>query len=348
MRILYIYRFLTHGGVEAVLKTRIKALKKLDKNLHIGVLFLYKLVETSVKFGDDTYITNDYNEIKSIIGKYDIISVIDAPEVFELLEASQKPLILEVHTTYMENRMYLQKKLPSNIKKILTPSKAFKKVVEKELKDKGAFEIDYVYNPLDYDFYEFKKNEALLRLNLQKFRPVLWVGRLDYLKNWERALEIFSRLIKKTKAENFELFFVGKSENLPQTLNTFKKYNLFSYIRYLPFVDFDLMPYLYKKVLLNGGIYLSTSKGESFGMTVAEAMAVGVPCVLNRLEVFEEITDNKALFFKTDEEAVEAILKLLENKELYEKKSEELKEVSYRYHPDNVAKELYEKYFQVL
>jgi len=348
MRFLFIYKFLTLGGVESVLSNRIKALKRLNNNLNIGVLFLYKFAETTEKFGDDTYITNDYNEIKNIIRKYDLVSVIDTPEVFELLEYSRKPLIIEVHTSYEENREYLKKQLPSNTKKILTPSKSFKKIIEKEIGVKGSFEIDYLYNPIDYSFFEGYKEETAINLNLQKFYPILWVGRLDNLKDWKRALNIFLQLIKKTGARNLELFIVGKSNDFKDTLNTFKKYNVIEYIRYIPSVDFNLMPLLYRKVALNGGIYLSTSKGESFGMTVAESMVSGLPCVLNKLEVFEEITDNKASFFETDDEAANLIIKLLNDKKFYETQVKDLKEISQLYHPDNIAKSLYEKFHQIL
>lgn len=348
MRLLFVYRFLTHGGVEAVLKARIKALKRLDNSLNIGVLFLYKFAETVVKFGDNIYLTNDYEEIRSILKKYEVVSVIDAPEVFELLEFLRKPFILEVHTQYIEDRMYLQKPLPSNIIKILTPSKSFKKIVEKELEGKGSFNIECVYNPVDYSFFESGGKDTALSLSLQKFRPILWVGRLDYLKDWERALSIFSKLIKKVDTNNLELFFVGRCNDLQKTISTFKKYNIFTYIRYVPSIDFHLMPLVYRKVALNGGIYLSTSKGESFGMTVAESMASDLPCVLNKLEVFEEITDKKAVYFDTDQEAIEAIIKLLKDRELYVKIAKDLKDISRRYHPDNIAKTLYEKFREVL
>jgi glycosyltransferase involved in cell wall biosynthesis len=347
VRILFVYNFLTHGGVEAVINSRVKALKRLDNSLNIGVLFLYKYAETRVIFGDDTYITDDYKEILNIVKRYDLISVIDTPKVFNLLDSTYKPVIVEVHTPYKENRAYIQKQLPFNTKKILTPSISFKKIVEKEIRDKGL-EVDYLYNPLDYTYFEHGEKGPGLNIALQKFCPILWVGRLDDLKDWKRALSIFSKLMKKISVRNFELFIIGKHNNVGEAINAFKKYGIMQQTRFLPSVDFNLIPKVYREVALHGGVYLSTSRGESFGMTIAESMASGLPCVLNKLEVLEEISDGRAVYFETDQEALNMIIKLMEDVEFRLNMVRDFKDTVQRYHPDNIAKTLYDKFKQVL
>lgn len=348
MKILFIYWFFTYGGVEAVLHNRITALKRLYHDLTVGVLFLYNHTNTQINLGDKTYITNDSQKIMDIAKEYDLVSIIDTPPVLNFMDSIQKPLIIEVHTHYDSHRAYIKNDLPSNTKKVLTPSLYFKKLVETEIKNK-SLTVDYVYNPLDYSFFETDMNHKnVTHINLQHFRPLLWIGRLDDHKNWERALSIFSHLIKKLSVKNLELFIIGKHGNYELVIETLKRFDIYKFVRYVPYINYNSLSSVFKNVALNGGIYVSTSEGESFGMTVAESMASGVPCVLNKLKVFEEITDNRAAFFKTEQEALDGIIKLIEDGEFRAKMVKNLRETAYRYHPDNIAQSLYEKFAQVL
>ena len=83
-------------------------------------------------------------------------------------------------------------------------------------------------------------------------------------------------------------------------------------------------------------------------MTVVESMASGLPCVLNNFDVFEEITDKKAVYFETDQEAINGIVRLIEDREFRLNMIRDLKDIAQRYHPDKIAKVLYEKFQQVL
>jgi len=345
MKILFVYRYFTYGGVETVLRNRIKALKKLYPNIKIGTVFLYKYAELKDGFGDEVCFTKEPLEIKKIADNYDVISVLDTPEVFDILDSLKKEFILEVHTPYDEHRSYIKEALPNNIKLVVVPSNSFGKLVKREISNK-SIPIKSIYNPLNYSFFQnFQNNEEKLKLNLQKFMPLLWIGRLDELKNWKRALKIFSKLINT----NMELFIIGRSneDSLEELTHIFKRYKLLKYIRYLRYITFGMMRELYDKASKNSGIYLSTSKGESFGMTVVEAMASGLPCVLNDLGVFREVTEGNALFFSNENEASEQIIKIKDNPEIRKKMKNEALDIVMSYHPENIAREIYKTFVQL-
>ena len=335
MRLLFIYRYFTHGGVEAVLYNRYHGIKHIASDIEVGAVFLYRYNRANVTLADKIYFTSDMKQIGEIIKKYDVISIIDTPEVFETVELLRKSIIVEVHSHYSEHRKYIRNGFPFTTKIVLTPSRYFMELVKKEMKSKSK-EIDFVYNPVGYPFFDDVRCEQGVKIG--SFKPVLWVGRFDKLKNWELSLDIFAEVLRRLNRKDMELFLIGRSFDIDGDLEKFRKHGNLAYIRYLPYVDFNAMPYIYRKVREKGGVYLSTSSGESFGMTIAEAMACGLPCVLNDLEPFREITDGNAGFYHSIEEAVDLLLNLMGNKKLYNKISERGREISKRFYPDNVAR----------
>ena len=67
MRLLFIYRYFTHGGVEAVLYNRYQGIKQIAEDVVIGALFLYRYNEAEVKLADNIYFTSNMERIKEIM-----------------------------------------------------------------------------------------------------------------------------------------------------------------------------------------------------------------------------------------------------------------------------------------
>jgi len=199
--------------------------------------------------------------------------------------------------------------------------------------------VEYVHNPLDADFFEEGTQRSGMT-NLRSFRPILWVGRFDELKDWERAVRIASKVFSQTKRTDVELFMVGRHPDPRLPLAHFRQEGVLGRVRYLSDVSFSRMRNVYSEVAQNRGIYLSTSKGETFGMTIAESMALGVPCVLHDLPVFHEVTDENAAFFRSDKEAVEQILEMLERDDQSGENKRRLQRSVQRFRPEVVSEKL--------
>jgi glycosyltransferase involved in cell wall biosynthesis len=90
-------------------------------------------------------------------------------------------------------------------------------------------------------------------------------------------------------------------------------------LRWLRGLPHASMPRLYDGVRASGGVMVSTSRGESFGMAVAEAMARGCAAVAPRRGPFPEfITDGvEGRLYRAgnDAQAAEAVLRLLADTE---------------------------------
>lgn len=295
MKLLFIYQYLSIGGVESINKNRIKYL---PKSIEVDLLFLFKIATTEI-FKDlninKIYIEKNLKKIKNIIidNKYDYIISIDTPQVHKVLDNINKEqnLILEIHTGYYENREYIRKRnIPKKTKLILVPSESFKRIIQTELKDSNIpiFVLPNCIDKIFFEEYEFKFSKILSK-------PVLWVGRLDSLKNWSELLKIFKMLIENIKNINFELVVVGGYKSNRVDIDNFKysleKYELIDKIIWLPYVSYDYMPKLYKMVSYRDGFFISTSKSESFGMTVAESMASKCPIITSNIDAYIELLD---------------------------------------------------------
>jgi len=129
------------------------------------------------------------------------------------------------------------------------------------------------------------------------FRPkysapiILWVGRLDSHKNWLEFLSMAKDINSINPGIEFWLVGGARSENheKEKMWATVKKYSLAGQFRWLPSVAYEQMPGLYAFTANSGGCLLSTSKAESFGMVVVEAMACGCPVVAPGISAFKEL-----------------------------------------------------------
>src|SRR5262249_47423876 len=113
-------------------------------------------------------------------------------------------------------------------------------------------------------------------------RPALaWIGRLDEHKNWAGFLEIAARLAGRT--DRFEAWMVGQPvapDGAADLLRRARELGVLPRLRWFAGLPHAAMPAFYDAVRDSGGVAVTTSRGESFGMTVVEAMARGCPVLV--------------------------------------------------------------------
>ena len=85
-------------------------------------------------------------------------------------------------------------------------------------------------------------------------------------------------------------------------------------------------------------LYVSASKLEGFGITVLEAMAANLPCLLSRIEPFEEITQKKAVFFDDKADLAKKAINLLKNEERYLNQVKRQNQIVKKYDWGNIIK----------
>lgn len=316
MKILYVYRYSILGGVSTQLANRLVYLK--DK-CEPHFVFLKDYGGRSA-FGDYpfTYIIPSVKELAKFIhqGNFDIVIVIDTQEAYGAIElANFKGVVInEVHTT-TQNIKYLGDLTNKKIDAFLAPSQYIIDRVENEFGYKDKVPSYVTSNCLDTDLFKPVAFETKPDKKI-----ILWVGKLDTHKNWPAFLEIAS--IINERRTDCEFWMVGgetaNSEIVLDLLETADDYELLPNFKWIQRVEYEDIPALYSLVASSGGLTISTTRNESFGMTIVESMACACPSIAPSVGAIPEILDGelKSNLYKFMDplEAVDKIEQLLDSK----------------------------------
>jgi len=297
MRILYVYPFCGLGGVETSVINKINALQNIGIDSQAlllnfwgegGKLLMNNSHISAVPTLEDIVTTLNTN--------FDIISVIDFPEFFNLLDrlSISSKVIYETHCSDL-NAMNKNYKIINHekISAIIVPSAFNKRMITTLINTKK--EIFILPNPINMNLFT---NIPLSQLSINyenyiKKTNIIWVGRLEKAKNPVEFIELGLLLLKANEHLHFTL--VGDICN---------DYDFFNFIKsYIPFnnaADFSFlhsipnenMPQLYSLAANTGGCLVSTSNNESSPMTFLEAISCRCPIVSTNVGGIGELIIN--------------------------------------------------------
>jgi glycosyltransferase involved in cell wall biosynthesis len=292
MDILNIYQFCSFGGVERALLNRAMAFKSHDLKVAISVGYLhdygalnafrsYIKLNRLEKYLVPFLITEDYLFDKT---RYDITLIIDTPQVFDKFSSNQN-VFVECHTPNIENRQYL-KELPENIKGIIIPSKSFQSLLLSEFP--GLKHTFVLPNPIPEVFFAEQNGASVFTK-----RPVAYVARVDALKNYDEALQLFASI-----KDLDDVFFmvIGVGATFAERLAPLEKNGLLDRTFRREHIQFDAVPAMINMIRNHRGVFISPSKGESFGLTAAEFICGGVPVLLSNIPEHMELVNNDDRF----------------------------------------------------
>jgi len=139
------------------------------------------------------------------------------------------------------------------------------------------------------------------------------VGSLNDIKNYRVLIKSFFLLKQERPSLNIHLQIIGEGP-LKKNLE-----GMVSHHRIIEeLVSFAGRVEDIKERYQHFTIFINCSLSESFGLAVAEAMAIGLPTVASRIPALEELVDDAGILVDPkDKEAIKnAILKLIDNEEL--------------------------------
>jgi len=193
--------------------------------------------------------------------------------------------------------------------------------IVESFKDKiNANRYEVVYNGVDNEKYQNAiKYEKILR----KEKSIFYFGRVSEEKGVDKIIEI----AKLLKNEEYKIYCIGeistdgkRRKYYDNLLNIIKKNNLDN----ITFFDYISAQKIHLAYQMADMIIVPSKIEEAFGMIVIEAMASGVPtiCVYKGgMKEYLEDNKNSMIIFDYQNFAKESVnkIKLLENKEIYNK-----------------------------
>jgi glycosyltransferase involved in cell wall biosynthesis len=206
--------------------------------------------------------------------------------------------------------------------------------------------IRVIPNGVDKIFYKkIKKNSFKKKNNIKEKYLVLFFGRLNPTKGPEMLAKTAINITKKRK--DIAFLWVGpdegKAEEVKELINGYKN------MKYLgPINGKENIAEMYQAA----DVYVMPSYREGLPLTLFEAMASGLPIVASPVNgVLYEMKEPENGFFSNygDLESIEKnIIKLIEDKKLAKKISENNFKKSKNYDWDDIYKEYMEEYKQLL
>ena len=133
-----------------------------------------------------------------------------------------------------------------------------------------GFESTVIYNGIHPEQIKFREKSN----QIGNITQIVNVGRLQQIKGQQLLVEAAHKLILLGH-KNFRIDLIGDGENREALEKLIVDYHLERYIRLLGMKSRD---FIYKN-LCNYDIYVQPSLSEGFGLTLAEAMAAGVPVI---------------------------------------------------------------------
>jgi len=276
------------------------------------------------------------------------------------------PIVHTYHTLYEDYVYYvthghfdkLGKKIAIGITKYFCDKKCDELIVPTD-KIKELFLNKYNIKrninviPTGIDTTKFEINDSIEK-NITSFKEkyhlketdfiIGSVGRIAKEKSFDKLINTMKTLIKIN--DSFKLMIVGSGPELENLQELVKKLKLENNILFTGKVVYDSIPSFYNLF----DVMTSFSTTETQGLTIIEALAASTPVICINDDSFKEMIQDKynGYLFNTNEEFIEQISNLKQDKELYMSMSANAKNSIYKYSKEVFAADILKVYYKAI
>lgn len=163
-------------------------------------------------------------------------------------------------------------------------------------------------------FHSMNREMARRHLEIDEYRTVLYVGRIESLKGIDTLIKAMTYL---QDDERVRLMIVGGDDQSETELDKLRSLatslGISNLVDFAGLINHEELPYFYNAA----DVCVIPSYYESFGLVVLESLACGTPVVANRVGIVESLLDNHIIGYIMDDHEphhlAEAIGRILKN-----------------------------------
>ena len=155
------------------------------------------------------------------------------------------------------------------------------------------------FNKSNYTLEEINHLRKYLKINENDF-VYGYLGRTSGEKNIKTIIKAFSKISNK---ENTVLLIVGGGPELDELQEFANSLGVLEYTRFTGLVPWDQAPMYYQVM----DIFVNASKSETQGLTYIEALASGLPLLVQRDDCIDDVVQDyyNGIYFDGEEELVQ-------------------------------------------
>ncbi len=230
---------------------------------------------------------------------------------------------------------------------VINPSKA----LTDALKERGLkIPTEVIRNSINTDLFQPVSSAKEKKIIKKSFgienKSVIYMGRLSYEKNIDKVIKAFAIMLEKNP--ELKLMIVGDGPEKQKLENLVKELKIKNKVIFTGFLYKDEL----NKTLQANEVFLSACKSENMPLSVAQAMASGLPLIMVKENGLSEMIEENinGFFCKTDnpEDMAEKTLKLLSNARLLKKLGAGSRKMAMEYSNEKITELLIEAYKKII
>lgn len=272
------------------------------------------------------------------------------------------PIVHTYHTSYEETVDYVTKGYFENsskkiveyftkfycdktVKELIVPTKKTYDLFKEKYKvSRNIYIVPTGIEVEKYSKENFKKqeiNQLKEQFSIQKEDVcILYVGRLGPEKNVEYLVNNHKYLVKQNK--NIKLIIVGDGPERKKLERLAYKYHIEDNVIFVGKVSLKEVPKYYQL----GDMFVTASLAETQGLTVLEALAASLPCVVIKDESYQNavIDGINGYMFKSKKQYITYVLELVEDTKRRKYMASQAKKISKAHSSEVFADSILEVY----